>query len=116
MRQQVIERFNRAFGTVARKTAKVLAWDVRPDLGVVVFMDTPSNGHYAKVCVPCPSGATDLPANARRAHSEKRHSNTFASPGLGRGASALYFWVRDESELDQTVRYIGSLPPIRGCA
>ena len=112
MRQQVIERFNRTFGMVARKTDKVLAWDVRPDLGVVVFTDTPSNGHYAKVCVPYPLGMKELPPNARRAHSEKRHSNTFASPGLRRGAPALYFWIRGARELDETVQFVSEMPPI----
>lgn len=116
MRQKVIERFNGSFGAVARRTDKVLAWEVRPDLGVVVFADTPSKGHYAKVCVPCPPGMTHLPTNARRAHPEKRHSNTFASPGLKRGAPALYFWIRDTRELDDTVRFIGEIPPIRGIA
>ena len=116
MRDEVISRFDRLFGHPTRRTQKVVAWEARPDAGVVVFLDIPSKGDYAKVCVPCPRGEIQIPVSAKRAHPERRHSNTFASPGLSHGAPALYFWVRDTNELDQLVAFIRELPPIRGVA
>jgi hypothetical protein len=101
-----LEAFAREFGAPARKTLKVIAWNVRPDLGVVVQLDQPvPSGAY--VWLPYPRDGQTVPEISKEYPAEAgRHSNTYPSPGLGRGLPALRLFVRSEQELDETVDYV----------
>lgn len=106
-KEQVVERFNREFGRPARTTAKVTAWDVSADLGVVIQTDQPNREDAAFVWLPYPPDGQPVPELALEYPGEAgRHSNTYPSPGLGRGKPALKLVLRDEQELDDTIAYI----------
>jgi hypothetical protein len=113
---RTIETFEGEFGAPIRTTEKVLAWDLRNDMGVVVQIDQPVREQGALVWLPYPPDGQTIPEIAFEYPGESgRHSNTYASPGLKRGMPALRLFVRSEAELAETVRYIkafrDSLPP-----
>ena len=106
-KERVVDRFNGEFGGPSRNIAKVTAWNVSPELGVVVQTDQPNREEAAYVWLPYPPDGQSLPELALEYPGEAgRHSNTYASPGLERGKPALKLVLRDERELDDTVAYI----------
>lgn len=106
-KERVVDRFNGEYGTASRTTAKVTAWDVGPELGVVVQTDQPNREEAAYVWLPYPPDGQSVPELALEYPGEAgRHSNTYASPGLGRGKPALKLVLHDDRELEDTVAYI----------
>jgi hypothetical protein len=108
---RTLDAFGREFGPPSRKTAKVVAWDVRSDLGVVVQIDYfPMPHRGALVWVPHRNDGPIVPATAKDypAH-VGRHSNTYPSPGLGKGFPAVRLSVTSEQELTETVDYVKAL-------
>ena len=106
-KQRVVDRFNREYGRAARTTAKVTAWNVGAELGVVVQTDQPNREEAAYVWLPYPPDGQSVPELALEYPGEAgRHSNTYPSSGLERGKPALKLVLRDERELDDTVAYI----------
>ncbi len=109
-KDQVVERFKKEFGIPVRKTVKVSAWTVGADVGVVVQTDQPTRDDAAYVWLPYPRDGETVPELALEYPGESgRHSNTYASPGLGKGKPALKLILRDDRELDETVVYILAL-------
>lgn len=107
LKERVVDRISREFGKPSRTTAKVAAWDVGAELGVVVQTDQPNREEAAYVWLPYPPDGQPVPELALEYPGEAgRHSNTYASPGLGRGKPALKLVLRDERELDDTIAYI----------
>ncbi len=95
------------FGSPSRETVKVMAWNARPDLGIVLQVDQPNREQGAFVWTPYPPDGQPVPEIALEYPSEAgRHSNTYASPGLGRGLPALKLFVKTEAELDDTISFI----------
>ncbi|SLM28482.1 Stress protein (modular protein) [Desulfamplus magnetovallimortis] len=106
-KNQVIERITKEFGSPARETVKVTAWDVGEDLGVVVQTDQPNKENQAFVWLPYPPDSESLPEIALEYAAESgRHSNTYPSPGLERGRPALKLIVTSDEELDDLISYI----------
>jgi hypothetical protein len=106
-KKQVVERFKKEFGDASRTTAKVTSWDVGAELGVVVQTDQPNRKEAAYIWLPYPPDGQPVPDLALEYPGEAgRHSNTYASPGLGRGKPALKLVLREEQELEDTVAYI----------
>lgn len=104
---RTLETFQTEFGEPARKTVKVIAWNLRNDLGVVVQIDQPNKEQGALVWLPYPADGQTIPEIALEYPGEAgRHSNTYPSPGLKRGMPALRLFVRSEAELAETVQYI----------
>ena len=99
--------FTKEFGSPSRETVKVMAWNVRPGLGVVLQIDQPNREQGAFIWVPYPPDGQPVPEIALEYPGEAgRHSNTYPSPGLGRGFPALKLAVKTESELEDTVFFI----------
>lgn len=95
------------FGLPSRETVKVIAWNVKPDMGVVLQIDQPNREQGAFIWTPYPPDGQTVPEIALEYPSEAgRHSNTYASPGLGRGFPALKLIVKTEAELDDTISFI----------
>lgn len=95
------------FGLPSRETVKVIAWNVKPDMGVVLQIDQPNREQGAFIWTPYPPNGQTVPEIALEYPSEAgRHSNTYASPGLGRGFPALKLIVKTEAELDDTISFI----------
>lgn len=104
---QAHDVLTKEFGKPTRETVKVTAWDVRPDLGIVLQTDQPNREQGAFIWVPYPPDGQVVPEIALEYPGEAgRHSNTYASPGLRRGLPALKLVVKAESELADTVSYI----------
>ena len=98
------------FGTPSRKTVKVIAWNVKPDMGIVLQVDQPNREQSAFVWTPYPPDGQPVPEIALEYPGEAgRHSNTYPSPGLGRGLPALKLAVKTESELEDTISFIKAL-------
>jgi len=80
-------------------------------------MEAPVSDSYAEVWTPHPGPAESIPANAVSYPANKRrHSGTYASPGLRQGMPALCFKIEYLAQLDELVRFIRGLPPIRTVA
>lgn len=95
------------FGAPTRKTVKVIAWNIRPDFGVVLQIDQPNREQGAFVWLPYPPDDQPIPEIALEYPGEAgRHSNTYPSPGLGRGFPALKLFVKTEAELSDTISFI----------
>ena len=95
------------FGTPSRETVKVIAWEARHDIGIVLQIDQPNREQGAFIWVPYPPDGQLIPEIALEYPSEAgRHSNTYPSPGLGRGLPAIKLFVRTETELYDSVAYI----------
>lgn len=94
------------FGEPIRETKKALAWNIRPDLGLVIEIDQPKARKAVNIWMPNPSDGSPLPELALEYSGETgRHSNTYPSPGLGKGSPALKFIVQSETELQATAEY-----------
>lgn len=101
---------NKEFGSPSRKTVKVIAWNVRPDLGVVLQIDQPNREQGAFVWLPYPPDGQSVPEIALEYPGEAGcHSNTYPSPGLGRGFPALKLFIKTEAELDDTIFFYQSI-------
>lgn len=110
MRSRVVEAFHREFGATSRETSKIKAWDLRSGLGVVVQIDQPNREQAAYVWTPYPPDNQPVPEIALEYPGEAgRHSNTYPSPGLGRGLPVLKLVIRTESELNDSLKYIRDL-------
>ena len=95
------------FGLPCRKTVKVIAWNVRSDMGLVLQIDQPNREQCAFIWLPYPPDGLPIPEIALEYPGEAgRHSNTYSSPGLGRGLPALKLAVKTESELEDTISFI----------
>lgn len=104
---RAINVFTEEFGAPSRTTSKVLAWDVRNDLGAVIQIDQPNREQGVYVWLPYPPEGQSIPEIALVYSREAgRHSNTYASPGLGRGLPAIKLFVRTENELSETATFI----------
>jgi HNH endonuclease len=104
---RTLELFTTEFGEPSRKTVKVSAWNLRPDVGIVVQVDQPTREQGALVWLPYPEDGQTIPEIALEYPGEAgRHSNTYPSPGLKRGLPALRLFIRSESELADTINYI----------
>lgn len=104
---RVIDRFRQEFGSPARTTAKVTAFDISPSLGVVVQTDQPNREDAAFVWLPYPPDGEAVPEIALEYAGETgRHSNTYPSPGLAKGKPALKLILRSDEELNDVVSYI----------
>ena len=101
------EVLTKELGSPSRETVKVIAWNVRPDLGVVLQIDQPNREQGAIIWVPYPPDGQPVPEIALEYPGESgRHSNTYPSPGLGRGLPALKLAVKSELELEDTISFI----------
>jgi hypothetical protein len=101
------EVLTKELGSPSRETVKVIAWNARPDLGVVLQIDQPNREQGAFIWVPYPPDGQPVPEIALEYPGESgRHSNTYPSPGLGRGFPALKLAVKTESELEDTISFI----------
>lgn len=108
-KNQVIERITKEFGSPARETVKVTAWNVAEYFGVVVQTDQPNKEDHAFVWLPYPPDSESLPEIALEYAAESgRHSNTYPSPGLERGRPALKLIVTSNEELDDLISYINA--------
>lgn len=95
------------FGSPARSIKKIMAWNIRPGFGVVLQIDQPNREQGAFIWVPYPPDGQSVPEIALEYPGEAgRHSNTYPSPGLGRGFPALKLFVKTEAELDDTIFFI----------
>ncbi len=95
------------FGEPTRTTAKVMAWNICNDLGVVIQIDQPNREQLAYIWLPYPSDGQSIPEIALEYPGEAgRHSNTYASPGLGRGLPALKLFVHSDTELNNSITFI----------
>lgn len=104
---RAVDVLTKEFGSPSRGTVKVIAWNVRPDLGVVLQIDQPSREQGAFIWVPYPADGQPVPEIALEYPGEAgRHSNTYPSPGLERGFPALKLAVKTESELEDTISFI----------
>ncbi len=107
MKSNVAERFTREFGPPARDIVKVKAWDIAPRLGAVLQVDQPNREDAAYVWLPYPADGQSVPEIALEYPGESgRHSNTYPSPGLGRGLPAMRLTIRNSRELEDTIQYI----------
>lgn len=96
-----------AFGPPARQTVKVISWNVRPDMGVVLQIDQPNREQGAIIWVPYPPDGQPVPELALEYPGEAgRHSNTYPAPGLARGLPALKLAVKTQTELDDLIAFI----------
>ncbi len=96
------------FGVPDRRDrlVKIIRWSIGHDLGVVLQIDQPKE-QCAYIWLPYPPDGQLIPEIALEYPGEAgRHSNTYPSPGLGRGLPALKLFIRTESELNDTVAYI----------
>lgn len=110
MKQRVADRMSQEFGAPSRELVKVKAWDITPSLGAVVQMDQPNKEDAAYLWLPYPAEGQTIPDIALEYPGESgRHSNTYPSPGLGRGLPALKLTIRSDSELEGTIRYVHAL-------
>ncbi|WP_250501610.1 HNH endonuclease [Caballeronia sp. AZ7_KS35] len=110
MIQRMADRLADEFGECVRQTVKVMAWNVRPDLGAVLQIDQPASGQGAYIWLPYPDDGQTIPEIALEYPAESgRHSNTYASPGLKRGQPALKLHVRTESEADGFIAFTKAL-------
>ena len=117
MLNQVIDRFESEFGRQKKATRKVVAWEPRLDVGVVLEREEAKPRGHAWVWVPHPGPNADIPGNAVEYDRDKgRHSNTYSLPGLRKGMPALRFRIEKLSQLDELIAFIRGLPPIRGVA
>ena len=106
-KDKVIERITNEFGSPQRTTVKVIAWDISSNLGVVVQTDQPNKEDHAFVWLPYPPDSESVPEIALEYAAESgRHSNTYPSPGLGKGKPALKLVVTSMQELNDLISYI----------
>ncbi|MGD7034380.1 HNH endonuclease [Methylotuvimicrobium buryatense] len=104
---RAIDVFSAEFGTPSRTTAKVLAWDIRHDLGSVMQIDGPNSEQGVYIWLPYPTEGQAVPEIALEYPGEAgRHSNTYASPGLSRGLPVIKLFVRTETQLRETIDFI----------
>lgn len=104
---KAVDVFNKEFGGHSRKTVKVLAWEIRHDLGAVIQIDQPNREQGVYIWLPYPPDGQSIPEIALEYPGEAgRHSNTYASPGLGRGLPALKLFVHSETELNDSIAFI----------
>ncbi|MCX7101867.1 MAG: HNH endonuclease [Methylobacter sp.] len=104
---KAVDVFNKEFGGHSRKTVKVLAWEIRHDLGSVIQIDQPNREQGVYIWLPYPPDGQSIPEIALEYPGEAgRHSNTYASPGLGRGLPALKLFVHSETELNDSIAFI----------
>lgn len=110
MIEKAVEAVAEQFGPPVRRTKKVAAWEIRPDLGLVIEVNTPKRREVANVWLPNPSDGSPVPEIALEYPEEAgRHSNTYPSPGLEKGNPALKFIVSSSRELQDTLSYVGAL-------
>ena len=114
---QVIDRLAAEFGASVKATKYVLGWEPRPDVGMAVERESRKARGYVCVWVPHPGPSEPLPANATvYGATEGRHSNAYSLPGLRKGMPALRIRVETLSQLEELVRFVRGLPPIRSHA
>jgi hypothetical protein len=114
---QVIERLMNEFGGSRKATKYVVAWEPRLDVGIAVERDSVRTRSYAQVWVPHPGRNATIPSNAvEYGPTEGRHSNAYSLPGLKKGMAALRFRIETPKQLDELIRFIHAIPPIRGIA
>ncbi len=100
---QIIE----VFGEHIRKTKKVIAWQLRSDLEMVVQTDAPQNEEHMIIWLPYYFKTDLIPTNYIEYEAEQgRHSNTYPSVGLERGKPALKLIVDSDKVLDETLTFI----------
>jgi hypothetical protein len=100
------ERLTREFGSPARETQKVRAWEIG-SVGVVLQVDQPTREPASYIWLPHPGDGQTIPEIALEYPADAgRHSGTLASSGLGKGNPALKVTVRSTGELDGTIEYI----------
>ncbi len=110
LKKLVAERLAAEFGPPSRTTSKVDAWDVAVEIGVVLQTDQPNKEDAAFVWLPYAEDLASVPEIALEYPGEAgRHSNTYASPGLGRGQPALKCIVRSVEELDQLIGFVRAM-------
>lgn len=106
-KEKVIDRISQEFGVPARKTVKIVAWEVGSNLCIVVQTDQPNKENYAFVWLPYPPDSQPIPEIALEYAAESgRHSNTYKSSGLERGKPALKLIVTSLQELEDLISYI----------
>lgn len=117
MLKEVIERFAAEFGRQVKTTKYVLGWEPRLDVGLAVEQEGVRTRSFAQVWVPHPGAGAVIPANAvAYGASEGRHSNAYSMPGLKKGMPTLRIKVETPAQLEELVRFIRGLPPIRSVA
>jgi hypothetical protein len=117
MLKQVKDRFTAEFGRPAKEIHYIVAWEPRLDVGLAVEREGAKTRSFAQVWVPHPGPGTPLPTNAiEYGSTEGRHSNAYSLPGLKKGMAALRFRIGTLVQLEELVRFIRALPPIRGAA
>ena len=100
--EQVLEA---VLGTKSRTTMKVCEWQIG-SVRLVLQTDQPNRDNAAFIWLPYPNDGEAIPEFALEYPGDAgRHSNTYAAPGLNRGAPALKLVVRSEKELTGTLDY-----------
>lgn len=117
MLKQTIDRLTAEFGSTRKPTKKMQRWEPRLDTGIGVEGEGVKRRGFAQVWVPHPGAGAVIPANAvEYGASEGRHSNAYSMPGLKKGMPALRIKVETPAQLEELVRFIRGLPPIRSVA
>ena len=107
LKEKVIEKITSEFGEPSRVTAKVSAWEVNDNLGIVVEKDNPNRVDHAYVWLPYPPDFESVPEIALEYPAGTgRHSNTYASVGLEKGKPALKLIITNLQELEDVILYI----------
>src|SRR5687768_442676 len=98
MRDQTIQAVTLQLGEPSSATSKVVRWNVKPGLDVVIQRDaSPSRG---VVWMPWPGGNSVCPSTGEVYPADRgRHSNTYGAPSLVRGKAALKLNVFDADSL-----------------
>lgn len=115
MLKQTIDRLLAEFGPMKNPTKKLDKWEPRPDIGIAVERE--GSRSLAQVWVPHPGPNVALPACVLEyGPTEGRHSNAYSLPGLRKGMPALRFRIETPAHLEDLLRFIRALPPIRSVA
>lgn len=105
MKYSVINMLTGRMGEPSRQTQKLQAWYITSGFSVAVQLDQPSDDakDYALVWLPKKMTVRLLDSIEQRIYCEDegRHSNTYASPGLEKGSSAIRLKIENAVQLEQ---------------
>lgn len=98
MRDRTIQALVEQLGQSSSSTDKVIRWNVKTGLDVVLQRDAAS--HRAIVWMPWPGEGGECPPDGEvYAAGRGRHSNTYGAPSLARGMAALKLTITNDESL-----------------
>jgi hypothetical protein len=108
--ESIIKELTVNFGEPARRTKKVVAWDVGENQGVVLQIDTPKNNSECVVWLPL-IGSREIKFENFEIYppGRGRHSGTYPSPGLEDGKAAVKMRVNSRALINDIVVYLQDL-------